>query len=259
MFAPWRSQKSLRKHKDPITGNSYINDVWSRCLTLRTERLSIFSMVGFLRWAIKRDTNFFSQDHEAVLGLRSQLKWDTLIGNGISSISLPREKDQLTIGGAKTERQKREDKKIPNSSWEMENYHLYLVERNWKRFKRQCFFFLVQFNGEKLINFSATLSTDAEFVWGYYTKIVRDRFREELLSMTLFWQKNKSRHSMISLREDTTMIFEKSSPKPSTPDYVTRGSFKRIVQENRWRGSFEIIIFTPSWVVKRVWVLFTCE
>ena len=21
MFAPWRSQKSLRKHKDPITGN----------------------------------------------------------------------------------------------------------------------------------------------------------------------------------------------------------------------------------------------
>ena len=128
----------------------------------------------------------------------------------------------------------------------MENYHLYLVERNWKRFKRQCFFFLVQFNGEKLINFSATLSTDAEFVWGYYTKIVRDRFREGLLSMSLFWQKNKSRHSMISLREDTTMIFEKSSPKPSTPDYVTRGSFKRIVQENRSRGSFEIIIFTPS-------------
>ena len=23
MFAPWRSQKSLRKHKDPITGNSF--------------------------------------------------------------------------------------------------------------------------------------------------------------------------------------------------------------------------------------------
>ena len=55
-----------------------------------------------------------------------------------------RDKDQLTIGGAKTERQKREDRKIPNSSWERENYHLYLVERNWKRFKRQCFFFLVQ-------------------------------------------------------------------------------------------------------------------
>ena len=51
---------------------------------------------------------------------------------------------------------------------------------------------------------------------------------------------------MISLREDTTTIFEKSSPKPSTPDYVTRRSFKRIVQENRSRGSFEIIIFTPS-------------
>ena len=24
MFAPWRSQKSLRKHKDLITGNSFI-------------------------------------------------------------------------------------------------------------------------------------------------------------------------------------------------------------------------------------------
>ena len=24
MFTPWRSQKSLRKHKDPITGNSFI-------------------------------------------------------------------------------------------------------------------------------------------------------------------------------------------------------------------------------------------
>ena len=103
-----------------------------------------FHWLVFFGEAIKRDTNFFSQDHEAVLGLRSQSKWDTLIGNGISSISLLREKDQLTIGGAKTERQKREDKKIPNSSWEMENYHLYLVERNWKRFKRQCFFFLVQ-------------------------------------------------------------------------------------------------------------------
>ena len=25
MFAPWRSQKSMRKHKDPITGNSFIS------------------------------------------------------------------------------------------------------------------------------------------------------------------------------------------------------------------------------------------
>ena len=24
MFAPWRSQKSLRKHKEPITGNYFI-------------------------------------------------------------------------------------------------------------------------------------------------------------------------------------------------------------------------------------------
>ena len=25
MFAPWKSQKSVRKHKDPITGNSFID------------------------------------------------------------------------------------------------------------------------------------------------------------------------------------------------------------------------------------------
>ena len=25
MFAPWRSQKSVRKHKDPTTGNSFID------------------------------------------------------------------------------------------------------------------------------------------------------------------------------------------------------------------------------------------
>ena len=35
-------------------------------------------------------------------------------------------------------------------------------------------------NGEKLTNFSATPATDAEFVRGYYTKIVRDRFHEGL-------------------------------------------------------------------------------
>ena len=27
MFAQWRSQKFVRKHKDPITGNSYENIV----------------------------------------------------------------------------------------------------------------------------------------------------------------------------------------------------------------------------------------
>ena len=56
---------------------------------------------------------------------------------------------------------------------------------------------------------------------------------------------------MTSLRDDTTMIFEKSSHKPSTPDGVTRESFKRIVEENRSRGSFEIIIFTPSLYLTR--------
>ena len=26
IFAPWQSQRSLRKHKDPITGNSFITE-----------------------------------------------------------------------------------------------------------------------------------------------------------------------------------------------------------------------------------------
>ena len=38
------------------------------------------------------------------------------------------------------------------------------------------------FNGEKLINFSATPATDAEFVWVYYTNIARNHFHEGLLS-----------------------------------------------------------------------------
>ena len=29
MFAPWRSQKSVRKRKDPITGNSFIVSVFA--------------------------------------------------------------------------------------------------------------------------------------------------------------------------------------------------------------------------------------
>ena len=35
MFAPWRSQKSLRKHKDPITGNSFIESRLNHILNLK--------------------------------------------------------------------------------------------------------------------------------------------------------------------------------------------------------------------------------
>lgn len=120
------------------------------------------------------------------------------------------------------------------------------------------------FNGEKLINFSATLSTDAEFVWGYYTKIVRDRFREGLLSMTLFWQKNKSRHSIIFFARR----YNDDIWKIVSQTIKTRLRDKRIIQENRSGESFERVIWdynihtlfrSHSWVVKRVWVLFTCE
>ena len=50
MLAPWRSQKSVRKHKDPITGNSFIgtNKVYSKSFNGNSwyhsfiERLSYF-------------------------------------------------------------------------------------------------------------------------------------------------------------------------------------------------------------------------
>ena len=50
------------------TGNSFINDVWLRYRTLRTERLPIFWLV-FFGEVRKRDANFLSQDHGPVLGL----------------------------------------------------------------------------------------------------------------------------------------------------------------------------------------------
>ena len=35
MFAPWRSQKSLRKHKDPITGNPFNESRLNHILNLK--------------------------------------------------------------------------------------------------------------------------------------------------------------------------------------------------------------------------------
>ena len=73
MFVPWRSQKSLRKHKDPITGNSLM--MYDRAASRYEQRgCQSFHVLVFFGEAIKRDTNFSSQDHEAVLGLRSQSK-----------------------------------------------------------------------------------------------------------------------------------------------------------------------------------------
>ena len=44
-----------------------------------------------------------------------------------------------------------------------------------------------------------------------------------------FWQKNKSRHTTSSLREDTTLIFENLQTNNWHHDGVTRGSFKLIL------------------------------
>ena len=153
----------------------------------------------------------------------------------------------------------------------MENYQLYLVERDWQRFKRQYFFFLVKWwktyqlfinscNRCRIRKGILHKNSSRSFSW----RTVSQAVILFSVTKTLSWQKNKSRYSMTFLREDTTMMFEKSSHKPSTP----RWRDKKIIQENRSGESFERITWdynihtlfrTHSWVVKRMWVLYTCE
>ena len=54
------------------------------------------------------------------------------------------------------------------------------------------------------------------------------------------------RYTSTSLQEDTTLIFENLHTDNQHPDGATRESFKKIIHENLSRGSFEMIIFTPS-------------
>ena len=159
----------------------------------------------------------------------------------------------------------------PSSSREMKNYQLCLVQRNLKRFKRQCFFFLVQrWKTYQLFNNSCNRcrirmgildkNSSRSFSWrtalklSYFSQLQRHCLDRRINQCT----------SWIFLREDTTMIFEKSSHKPSTP----RWHDKRIIQENHSGKSFERIISdynihtlirTHSWVVKGMWILFTSE
>ena len=42
MFAPWRSQKSVRKHKDTITGNSFFG--WNKSKIITTNRSYDYDM-----------------------------------------------------------------------------------------------------------------------------------------------------------------------------------------------------------------------
>ena len=72
MFVPWRSQKSLRKHKDLLLATHSLM-MYDRAVSRCEQRgCQSFHWLVFFGEAIKHDTNFFSQDHEAILGLRSQ-------------------------------------------------------------------------------------------------------------------------------------------------------------------------------------------
>ena len=62
MFAPWRSQKSVRKRKDPITGNSFIKRV---CIGIFTTALG--NKKNTITFLIKRPHFYF---HSALLSDR---------------------------------------------------------------------------------------------------------------------------------------------------------------------------------------------
>ena len=54
MFAPWRSQKSLRKHKDPITGNSFNRQHAQLTLLTDIEYISEFYILDTYKRVIDR-------------------------------------------------------------------------------------------------------------------------------------------------------------------------------------------------------------
>ena len=196
---------------------------------------------------------------------KEQIKnWNILpIGNGICWISLPRETDYLTIGGAKETRQKREDfriyhilidagigydsETIPKASWRWKIISCHWVKEIDNDSSVNAFSFW--YSTEKLIDFSATPAIEAVFVWGNYTKIVENRFMKDwswtqtvILSSfikTLFWQKNKSRHTTTFLREDTLLIFEKYSHKQATR---LSGWFRR--NDARWSKGMNLEFHT---------------
>ena len=143
----------------------------------------------------------------------------------------------------------------PSSSWEMKNYQLYLVQRNWKRFKRQCFFFLVQrWKTYQLFNNSCNRcrirmgildkNSSRSFSWRTALKL---SYFSQLQRNCLDRRINQCTSWIFQVCEKIQRWYLKNRlTNHQHPDDMTRGSFKRIIQENRSRGSFEIIIFTPS-------------
>ena len=128
-----------------------------------------------------------------------------------------------------------------------------MVERNWRRFRCQCLFFLVQWWKTYKLFFNSCnrgrIRVGIVFMKDCHQTV-------KLLSVTkiLFRQKHKSTHTMTSLREDTTLIFEKSSHKQSTPRWgdedFSRGSYKRIVREDYFKFKYshplKLKTFWPS-------------
>ena len=160
----------------------------------------------------------------------------------------------------------------------MENYQSHLIERNWQRLKRQCFF-LVQWrktyqlfsnscnrcrirmgilhkNSSRLFSWSTALRLS------YSSQLQRHRFDRRINQGT----------SWILCKKIQGWYLKNRLTNHQHPFAVTRGSFervvqenrsgesfrrivqenrlgessRRIVQENRPKWSFEIIIFTPS-------------
>ena len=153
----------------------------------------------------------------------------------------------------------------------MENYQLYLVERNWQRFKRQYFFFLVQ--RWKTYQLFRNSCNRCRIRMGILHKYSSKSFSWRI-ALRLLYSSQLQRHCLDRrINQGTLWLFcekiqrlylKNRLTNHQHPDDMTRGSFKRIIQENRCRGSFEIIVFTPSSELTReLWrgceVLYTCE
>ena len=142
----------------------------------------------------------------------------------------------------------------------MENYHLYLVERNWRRFKRQ-YFFLVQW--WKTYQLFSNYCNRCRIRMGILHKNSSRSFSWRT-ALRLLYSSQLQRHCLDRrINQGTLWLFcekiqrwylKNRLTNHQHLDDVTRGSFKGIVQENRSRGPFEIVIFTPfSELTRALW------
>ena len=134
----------------------------------------------------------------------------------------------------------------PSSSWEMKNYQLYLVQRNWKRFKRQCFFLVQRWKTYQLFKNSCNRCRirmgilDKNSSRSFYMKDCSQAVILFSVTKTLSWQRNKSMYIMNFFarryNDDIWKIVSQTINTPMTwQEDHSRESFRKIVREDHFR------------------------